>query len=224
MHGQVVLRTATTASNSSSKITSTNKTLTSANVSLGTKVLLKSKYGDSEDKAARRDYYAHPVYGPGSQMYVQQVPGYPVVVDVNGTKVVHVGTGTAFNYDNNVGWVRLDDLAAYRRGGYTGKWGPTGKLGILHEEELILNANDTKNILSAVNIVRDMNNLLEGITTGISFPNRLSQLYQSNGNNSVDQTVHITAEFPAVNNRIEIESAFENLINKANQFAYNTRK
>lgn len=217
-------RYTTASSGSSSKVTSTNKTLTSANVNLGTKVVLKSKYGDSEDRAARRDYYTHPVYGPGSQMYVQQVPGYPVVVDVNGTKVVHVGTGTAFNYDNNVGWVRLDDLAAYRKGGYTGKWGSAGKLGILHEEELILNANDTKNILSAVNIVRDMNNLLEGITTGISFPNRLSQLYQSNGNNSVDQTVHITAEFPAVNNRIEIENAFENLINKANQFAYNTRK
>jgi len=40
-------------------------------------------------------------------------------------------------------------------GGYTGNWPePNGRLAFLHQKELVLNADDTKNMLSAVNITR----------------------------------------------------------------------
>lgn len=41
-------------------------------------------------------------------------------------------------------------------GGYTGAWGPEGRLAMLHEKELVLNADDTKNILSSVEIIREI--------------------------------------------------------------------
>jgi hypothetical protein len=32
-------------------------------------------------------------------------------------------------------------------GGYTGSWGPEGRVAMLHEKELVLNASDTSNFL-----------------------------------------------------------------------------
>jgi hypothetical protein len=39
-------------------------------------------------------------------------------------------------------------------GGYTGAWGNEGKIAVLHEKELVLNKDDTRNILRAVTIAR----------------------------------------------------------------------
>jgi len=39
-------------------------------------------------------------------------------------------------------------------GGYTGEWGPEGKLAILDEKEQVFNANDTANLLEAATILR----------------------------------------------------------------------
>jgi hypothetical protein len=41
-------------------------------------------------------------------------------------------------------------------GGYTGEWGPEGRLAMLHQKEIVLNAHDTENILSVVDMVRQM--------------------------------------------------------------------
>jgi hypothetical protein len=38
-------------------------------------------------------------------------------------------------------------------GGYTGKWGSYGKLAVLHEKELVLNAKDTENFLAGMGIL-----------------------------------------------------------------------
>jgi hypothetical protein len=47
-------------------------------------------------------------------------------------------------------------------GGYTGEWGSSGKFAMLHEKELILNANDTANFLKALNISKDLiNSMIE---------------------------------------------------------------
>jgi hypothetical protein len=32
-------------------------------------------------------------------------------------------------------------------GGYTGAWGPEGRIAMLHEKELVLNPDDTANFL-----------------------------------------------------------------------------
>ena len=41
-------------------------------------------------------------------------------------------------------------IAGYDTGGYTGSWGTAGKLALLHEKELVLNKEDTKNLLASV--------------------------------------------------------------------------
>jgi hypothetical protein len=39
-------------------------------------------------------------------------------------------------------------------GGYTGEWGPSGKLAVLHQKEIVLNQDDTANLLQVVEMVR----------------------------------------------------------------------
>ena len=90
-------------------------------------------------------------------------------------------------------------------------------------KELVLNAEDTKNILSAVQATRDLSRLLNLMDINNSLSNTLAGLINQNTSNT-NQQVNITASFPAVNSRIEIEEAFSNLINRASQYAFSTRK
>ena len=113
------------------------------------------------------------------------------------------------------------DIALLDSGGYTGDWGPQGKLAVLHEKEIVLNKNDTANFLASMEILerilnvidlQTMNSQLGGLTTpsiGGSF----------GSSTSLDQNVHIEASFPGVQDRHEIEEAFNTLINKASQYA-----
>jgi len=50
----------------------------------------------------------------------------------------------------------LKQYNAYATGGYTGEWGSSGRLAVLHEKELVLNKEDTSNILNAVSLIRQM--------------------------------------------------------------------
>ena len=90
---------------------------------------------------------------------------------------------------------------------------------MLHEKELVLNASDTENILSAVSLIRE---LVQGIDSRASMSS-LSQLTSSIGvvsnDQSLEQMVSITAEFPNATDRYEIEEAFNSLVNKASQYA-----
>jgi len=53
------------------------------------------------------------------------------------------------------GGLFFDDLVGMDAGGYTGSWGNTdGRLALLHQKELVLNADDTEKILEAVHIMR----------------------------------------------------------------------
>lgn len=100
-------------------------------------------------------------------------------------------------------------------GGYTGEWGPEGKLAMLHEKEIVLNQEDTSNILKVVEIVRamiDANAANAGIGV-LHSPGINTQ------NQNLEQTVTITAEFPNATNHNEIELAFDSLINRASQYA-----
>ena len=106
-------------------------------------------------------------------------------------------------------------------GGYTGEWGPEGRLAMLHQKEIVLNAHDTENLLSIISMVRDMNDRIElnaramqyGLTAAYTANNIKSQ------NDTLQQEVHITAEFPNATNHSEIEEAFRNLTNLASQYA-----
>ncbi|GFN32608.1 phage tail tape measure protein [Paenibacillus xylaniclasticus] len=65
-------------------------------------------------------------------------------------------------------------------GGMTPAWGSGGKLGILHEQELVLNKQDTKNILQTVDIVR-------GLVGSIKTPD-ISKLTPQTITNSTEAT------------------------------------
>ena len=120
---------------------------------------------------------------------------------------VNGGTGS--------GWV---EWVGFKSGGYTGDWSKTGgldgiggKAAILHQKEMVLNAKDTENMLKAVEMVRDYTDLL----------NKPLPTSNLNTSETIEQTVHINADFSGVRNSSEIETAFENLVNKAIQY---TRK
>lgn len=101
-------------------------------------------------------------------------------------------------------------------GGYTGEWGPSGKLAVLHEKEIVLNAADTKNLLSIVEMIRaiDMHSMSAQIGGILSTPG-----FHGGDSGTLEQNVKIEASFPNVQDRNEIEEAFNNLINRASQYA-----
>ena len=106
-------------------------------------------------------------------------------------------------------------------GGYTGEWGPDGRVALLHEKELVLNASDTSNFLKALDIMReitksiDLENLRQQYAFAINSIPSIGQGFAE----TIEQNVHIEASFPAVQDKNEIEEAFNNLINTASQFA-----
>jgi hypothetical protein len=55
----------------------------------------------------------------------------------------------------------IPTYAYYDTGGYTGAWGNSGKLAVLHEKELVLNKQDTANLLTSVEILRNIINTLD---------------------------------------------------------------
>ena len=104
-------------------------------------------------------------------------------------------------------------------GGYTGAWGSMGKLAILHEKELVLNANDTRNFLQTMNYMRELTNALDAraafASTGLG---EMNSLAVGEHMQQLEQEVHISANFPNVVNHSEIEEAFSNLVNMASQY------
>lgn len=117
-------------------------------------------------------------------------------------------------------WKRYLTLPGYDTGGYTGSWGSSGKPAILHEKELVLNKEDTVNMLATVSAVRDMAG-----NFAVKSGQTLLSMVQGNINPNINQTpskieqkVQIQADFPNVSNADEIEKAFNNLINVAAQY------
>ena len=108
----------------------------------------------------------------------------------------------------------------FATGGYTGTWSDkgmdnqNGKLAILHQKELVLNESDTKNMLSAVEVVRDIMSSIG------SLPSSLGQISpQNNFNDTIDQRVEINATFPGVTEVEDIKRALIGLADNAYQYA-----
>ena len=54
-------------------------------------------------------------------------------------------------------WVKKSSLKGFDTGGYTGRWNSSeGRLALLHQKELVLNAKDTENMLRMTKITRQM--------------------------------------------------------------------
>jgi hypothetical protein len=94
---------------------------------------------------------------------------------------------------------------------------------MLHQKEIVLNANDTESFLKAIETVRGISNRLDRqasiMSMGLSsvFANIMIPKEKSD---TLQQEVHITAEFPNATNHNEIEEAFRNLPNLAAQYIY----
>lgn len=117
--------------------------------------------------------------------------------------------------------------SSFATGGYTGGWGDDGKIAVLHEKELVLNQKDTENMLSAVQITRTLDNILSNFKVNIDTPAApaiLGSIPSVAENNNSEQYITINADFPAVQNQFEIEAAFDNLVNKASQYAFRTQR
>lgn len=122
------------------------------------------------------------------------------------------------NYDIKRG---TSSAQRFATGGYTGEWGSSGKLAILDEKELILNQNDTANMLSAIQLTREIMNAIDigANYASLGFGNLVATSLRDNNKEVLEQNVHITAEFPNVNDHNEIELALRNLTNTASQYA-----
>lgn len=112
-------------------------------------------------------------------------------------------------------------FSGFDTGGYTGSWGPEGRLAMLHQKEIVLNSHDTENFLSAINLVRDISDKLESNAAIMRYQMALGGFKTSlnTSGDTLQQEVHITAEFPNATNHSEIEEAFKNLTNLASQYA-----
>ena len=119
---------------------------------------------------------------------------------------------TAFNTGNNTNY----GAPSFDTGGYTGVWGPDGKLAFLHQKEQVFNAKDTENLLNAANILRTLDLQTKSLSNGLGefFSPSVKDFEQT-----IEQDIHITAEFPNATNHSEIEEAFNNLANRATQYA-----
>ena len=118
-------------------------------------------------------------------------------------------------------------------GGYTGDWDSSeGRIAILHEKELVLNKQDTANLLDTIQALRDiytMNTIQSQITSMLESLNEQAKVQKERietlkQQKSLQQQVSISASFPSVTNKNEIEAAFNELINKATQATLKNKK
>ena len=110
------------------------------------------------------------------------------------------------------------DLVGFRSGGYTGTWNDDGKLAFLHQKELVLNADDTENMLASIQLVRQIAKQLDFNSQQISTLSS-SGFTVSSQDGTLEQNVRIEASFPNATDRYEIQEAFNTLVDVASQYA-----
>lgn len=178
----------------------------------------------------------------GYKYYIYKTPDETEEVRSIGT--LHSGTYEFTKMDNSTkfkrvyipeagGWVSTTDpdekdngasrlkVTMYDTGGYTGSWGREGRMAMLHEKELVLNKEDTSNILSAVDMIRKISEVIDlnaiasaGFNSKYAWSNKFT-----NEGQTFEQHVSINAEFPNATDRNEIYEAFNELINTAVQYS-----
>lgn len=130
------------------------------------------------------------------------------------TKFVPIGNGL-YVAEKDIDIVNPD---SFDTGGYTGIWGPEGKWAMLHQKEIVLNAQDTENLLAAVDILRQIVSVIDIQSQYNQLANTLIPSVSSYNNNGIEQNVHIEASFPSVTDHNEIELALRNIVNEASQY------
>lgn len=119
-------------------------------------------------------------------------------------------------------------------GGYTGDWNSSeGRVALLHEKELVLNKQDTANILETVSAVRDLAGIQSSITNAVwsAIANAMTGFSAAKVDFNKDNSTHnegdtifqINAEFPDVYSASEIKEALMSLPNLASQYISRNR-
>ena len=146
---------------------------------------------------------------------------------INGLTKYQVGNISDATLAKFKDWLNLMGIQSLATGGYTGDFSD-GKLALLHEKELVLNSQDTRNILTAVALTRQMAATLEAAIDGSA--NAGLALMRSRfgehveipalSGDQLEQMIHIDQiEFPNVTTASEIQEAFRNLADNASQWA-----
>lgn len=194
----------------------------------GLVVTVYERTGNSEKAIGRdgeepKDYRDHRISSVWeARDYINQVlsdNGYDEELDPN----VNVQTsGYKYYLDN----ARVNTYS-FDTGGYTGEWDSSGRLAVLHQKELVLNKDDTENILNAVEFVRgiassigaSLLSQLAGMTNATSSIHPVSADYLSSNvsNASSSNVYNITAEFPNAESVQDIREALLSLPNLVSQ-------
>ena len=134
-------------------------------------------------------------------------------------------SGSFLDYSNSTS----GRIMKYASGGYTGDWGSDGRLAVLHQKELVLNQEDTKNMLAAVQNIRELApSMIAEMRARISgtaaasqslFGSRYSSMRSAFDRKATElaQSVQINADFPGVRDAIEIKEALESLVQTSAQ-------
>lgn len=176
---------------------------------------------DIGDTATYTGRYYYTSYGgsPTGTRYSGVANGIVIDRVTNNPYGIHIHSADGRYKD--LGWVKKSQLTGYDTGGYTGEWNDnSGKLALLHSKELVLNADDTKNMLNAIKIVNDIvNSIPAGTLARMANLTDFSQGLATNSNTekTLQQDVKIEANFPNVQSSQEIEKAINNLVNIAAQ-------
>lgn len=121
----------------------------------------------------------------------------------------------------------LIERIAFATGGLADFTGPAWMDGSKSRPEMVLNPEDTKNILTAVQGVRaldastlnTLNKYIANASLAMTFGlGNISAGSVYGATDTIQQEVHITAEFPNATNSAEIQDAFDNIINRATQY------
>ena len=146
------------------------------------------------------------------------------VSKINAADAVVGQFGSSLGGGNNI-----NKVSRFNTGGYTGDWGSDGRLAVLHQKELVLNQEDTKNMLVAVQSIRELApSMIAEMRARISgtaaasqslFGSRYSGMRPAFDRKATElaQSVQINADFPGVRDAIEIKEALESLVQTSAQ-------
>ena len=133
-------------------------------------------------------------------------------------------SGYGYNYDPHRwasgGYAAYSefDVSRFDTGGYTGDWNnqDNGRLAILHEKELVLNPQDTVNILQAVDLIRQMISNISSSSLG----SHIQNINSSTEMQELNQNIQIEASFPNATSENDIREAILSLTNNVAQYAH----
>lgn len=150
-------------------------------------------------------------------------------ISISGSKITALSEGEASVVVMYTKMSNGISRVAFATGGLADYTGPAWVDGTKSKPELVLNADDTQNMLQIVSEVRQLDKStlsmvddLINLATISMYSNLASvhagSIANTSNTSEIEQNVHITAEFPNVQNSNEIQDAFDNLVNRAAQY------